>query len=81
MSAAIPRSTPMHDEDYLLASVPSSKSQFHEDYMLASIPSSKSHFQVIMTTLIVVNIYKQAAGCQDANKKSPKILNSKVPEI
>ena len=34
-----------------------------------------------MTTLIVVNIYKQAAGCQDANKESPKILNSKVPEI
>ena len=53
VSAAVPRSAPMHDEDYFLASVPSSKSHFHEDYMLASVSSSKSHFRAITTTLII----------------------------
>ena len=52
VSAAIPKSAPMHEEDHFLASVPPSKSHFHEDYVLASVPSNKSHFRVKMTTLI-----------------------------
>ena len=44
VSAAIPKSAPMHDEDHFLASVPPSKSHFHENYMLASLSSNKSHF-------------------------------------
>ena len=86
VSAAIPRSAPMHDKDYFLASVPSSKSHFHEDYMLASVPSSKSHFQVITTTLI--NKYKadtlidtSSTDCSFISEKLARLLKLKVTPI
>ena len=87
MSAAIPRSAPVHDEDYFLASVHSSKQHFYEDYMLASVPSSKSHFRVIMTTLIN-NKYKAdtlidtgSTDCSFISEKLARLLKLKVTPI
>ena len=87
MSAAIPRSAPVHDEDYFLASVHSSKQHFYEDYMLASVPSSKSHFRVITTTLIN-NKYKSDTlintGSTDRSlisEKLARLLKLKVTPI
>ena len=86
VSAAIPRSAPMHDKDYFLVSVPSSKSHFHEDYMVASTLSSKSHFQVITTTLI--NKYKAdtlidtgSTDCSFISEKLARLLKLKVTPI
>ena len=86
VSAVIPRSAPMHDKDYFLASVPSSKSHFHEDYMLASTLSSKSHFQVITATLI--NKYKAdtltdtcSTDCSFISEKLARLLKLKVTPI
>ena len=87
MSAAIPRSAPLHNEDYFLVDAPSSKSHFHEDYMLASVPSSKSHFRVIATTLIN-NKYKSDTlintGSTDRSlisEKLARLLKLKVTPI
>ena len=79
MSAAIPRSPPIHDEDYFLVSVPSSKSNFHKDYLFASASSSKSHFRVITTTLI--NNKYQANTLIDIGSTDRSFISEKLARL